>query len=389
MHAGMTLQEMLTEVVRQSDVKQDYLADTKETIRMVRMPDFKDGVAMVLQSWADEKTMRAMERDSVAYLPTKSILQRFEITNNCHDQLASRLGIPLKYYRRLLVDHTDLVIENVNTLFEREPATRMIRTLDGKARAFLSDSYKRVDNDEILQTVLPVIKNDFPTRMLNSYVDENKMRVKGLFTGDEHSFSVGETRDGKDDVMHTGFEIGNSEVGGGSFYVRGFTYRSYCLNGCVWGGEETVAMRRVHVGSKLAIPTGFVLGDDTRKKEDAYIISAARDTLAYLSTPEFAQTVGNRIRAMRNTPEVSDAHAAVDTVCKQVGIGENDSKKVLESFIRDQDYSQWGMVNAVTSVQHSKESYDDASEFEALGAKIIDLNRSQWTRIANLEKVAA
>jgi hypothetical protein len=72
-------------------------------------------------------------------------LERFRITDHCHQQIASRLQIPAKYYKRLLADHADLVMQNVNTLFEREPELRMIRTIENKAdgirnaRAFLSN----------------------------------------------------------------------------------------------------------------------------------------------------------------------------------------------------------------------------------------------------------
>jgi hypothetical protein len=373
----MTLQEMLGEVVRTSETKKDYVADTQETIRMVRMPDFKDGVALVLSQPTHPKIIYSSSLDAA-----------FEITDHCHKQIAARLKIPAKYYTRLLADHRDLVIENVNTLFEREPELRMIRTLDGKARAFLSNSYRRVDNDEILEATLPVIQSDFDTTMLNTHVNDERLRLKCLFNGDEHKIELPQ-KNGRDNIVHAGFEMGNCEVGGGSFYLRGFLYSGYCLNGCVYGMEDTVSMRQIHVGSKLGIPDDFILSDDTKRKEDDLIISAARDVLANLADPAFTQKVGARIATLSHTKTAVDPHTAVETVCKEVGISETDSKSVLESFIRDQDYTQWGMVNAVTSVQHKKEAYEDAHHFEELGAKIINLPANQWSRIATAERLAA
>ena len=46
---------------------------------------------------------------------------------------------------------------NVNEWFHNKPERRMIRTLDGQARAFLSDRYRRLDNYDLASTVLPIL----------------------------------------------------------------------------------------------------------------------------------------------------------------------------------------------------------------------------------------
>jgi len=373
MHNGMKLEEMMEEVLRHSEVKKDFIADTKEHLQMVPMPNegFENDLAIVLQN--DET----------------GLLERFGITENFHRQVAARLKIPSKYYMRLIDDHRDLLLTNVNELFDREPALRMVRTLDGRARAFLSNSFRRVDNEQILERTLPVIRGDFETTLLNTFVDENRLRLKCLFTGDSHEVDLGQTPNGKDDIVHAGFEMGNSEVGKGSFYIRGFIYRDMCLNGCVFGVEETASMKIIHVGSRLGIDEGMLLSNETMRKEDELIVSAARDVLAKLASPDFTQKVGEKLRALKGRPAVKSAQAAVEHVCKELRMTDNESAKVLESFIRDQDYSQWGMVNAVTQTANSTEDYNRASKIEELGNNIIQLNASQWSRVANLELIAA
>ena len=64
---------------------------------------------------------------------------RFSITDNAHSQISQRLNIPLKYYKRMHSLAPDLLATNVNTWFLEKPERRMIRILDGKARAYLSD----------------------------------------------------------------------------------------------------------------------------------------------------------------------------------------------------------------------------------------------------------
>jgi hypothetical protein len=40
------------------------------------------------------------------------------------------------------------------------------------------------------------------------------------------------------------------------------------------------------------------------------------------------------------------------------------------------------MLNAVTNLANDTESYDRATELEFLGGQVLDLNPSQWERIA-------
>lgn len=373
MHNGMKLEEMLAEVVRHSAAKKDYIADTAKHVAMVNMPDadFKNELALVVSR------------------PQSNELERFQITDNFHKQVAARLKIPSNYYFRLMNDHRDLLLQNVNALFVREPALRMIRTLDGKARAFLSNSFRRVDNEQVLERTLPVIRNDFDTTILNTNVDENRMRFKCLFNGDDHAVDLGDTPTGKKDIVHTGFEMGNSEVGKGSFYLRGFFYRGYCLNGCVFGTTDTVSYKQVHVGSRLGIDEGMLLSNETMKKEDELIISAARDVLAHLASPEFAQKMGNKLRSLKDRKPVANAQLAVEAITKELRMSDVESASVLESFIKDQDYTQWGMVNAVTETANKVADYNRASKIEEMGNKIINLPANRWTTIATLDRVAA
>lgn len=373
MHNGMKLEEMLAEVVRHSSAKKDFISNTKDHIAMVEIPNagFDKDLAIVLNNQETHE------------------LERFSISDNFHKQVAAKLKVPSRYYMRLLDDHRALLLENVNTLFKREPALRMVRTLDGRARAFLSNSFRRVDNEQILQQTLPVIKNDFETTMLNTHVDENRMRLKCLFTGDEHAIDLGTTPNDSRDIVHSGFEMGNSEVGKGSFYIRGFFYRSFCRNGCVFGTQDTVSYKQIHLGSRLGIDETMLLSNETMQKEDELIISASRDVLRHLSSPEFAQRMGDKLRSLKERKPVANAQAAVESVCNELRLSDGESAHVLESFIRDQDYTQWGMVNAVTSVANKVEDYNRSSKLEEMGNTIINLPANQWTRIATLEAIAA
>ena len=114
MKNGKSLVKLVIELERQSKVKQDFVASTEAM-------EIKSDGHLSLYSSDDERS--------------------FSITDNTHSQIAQRLNIPLKYYQRMRFDAPALLATNVNTWFLEKPERRMIRTLDGKARAFLSDRF--------------------------------------------------------------------------------------------------------------------------------------------------------------------------------------------------------------------------------------------------------
>ena len=52
-------------------------------------------------------------------------IEPLDIADTAHRQIGTRLGIPAKYYGKMLTEHPDLLVTNVNAWFEREPTERM------------------------------------------------------------------------------------------------------------------------------------------------------------------------------------------------------------------------------------------------------------------------
>lgn len=395
MKDGMPLEALLTEVVRQNKTKADFIASTKESLRMVQ----QDG-----QLWI------------VLLKDGSGELQRFEIADTAHRQIAQRLGIRWEFYTRLLSDHPDMVVYNVNTLFEREPETRLLRTLDGVARAFLSNKYQRIDNAQVLEQLLPpIVKGDIESKIISSNVGDNKMHLKVLFTGDDLAIDLGENPHGKSDngwggnvdmdaahnviarrdsgrrIVRPGLRISNSETGQGGFTVEGFLFDSYCLNGYVWGVEQAFSFNRRHVGGKLVEGQDFeIFTDETRRMQDELIVAEARDAMTTMIDPERVRAMGERLVAIKAGEKAGSPIAAVEVTVKELDIRESEKDSILETFLRDGDYSQWGMAAAVTEVANSDDvTYDRACELENIGGQLIAMDLNRWTKIATAEKVAA
>ncbi len=394
MQNGMKLEGLLEKVIRQNDVKHDYVTSTKDNVRMVEDDD---------QVWL------------VLLKAGSGEFSRFAIAEQAHRQISYRLGIPWKYYQRCLNDHRDLIVIQVNALFEREPETRLFRVLDGRVRAFLSNRYRTLDNYEVLAKVLPPLTNgDIESQLISSNVGENKMHLKVLFTDDKLAIDLGENPHGKTtngwgdpgqnvdmDAAHNviaqrdagrrivrpGIRLSNSETGQGGLNVEGFLFDSYCLNGLVWGVETAFKFSRNHIGGRLIEGVDFeVFTDETKRKQDEVIMAEVADALAAMVDPERVRAMGERLHAIKDGEKAGKPVAAVEAIAEVVELTENEQASVLETFLKDGDYSQWGMVSAVTEVANTGD-YARACELETIGAKIIDLDLNQWAKIARAEPV--
>lgn len=389
MQKGMKLEDLLSTVIEQRNAKRDFVANTKESIQMVPAEDVPSGVALVLLKEGSSQ------------------LERFTITENCHRQIAGRLQIPWKYYDRLLADHKDLVINQVNALFEREPQTRLLRTMDGKARAFLSDRYRAIDNDEVIEQVLPpIVKGDVPSTLLSSNVTENNMYIKVLFTGDNLAQDIGAApqgrlpadreghtwlgREGSDtgrDIIRPGCIIRNSETGHGTLRIDGFFWRAFCDNGCVFGTEDAFNFKRTHLGGKLVTDGGLeIFSDETKRKQNEVIIAEISDAMKTLTDPTKVQRMGDKLRSLKQGETIKDAFAAVDQLAKEVDIRDNEKQDIISNLLTDGDFTRWGMLNAVTKVANKEDvDYERACELETIGSQIIDMQMRQWQRVAVAE----
>ena len=119
MKIGQDLNKLVGELDRRRDNMKDLLADTRA---MEAAPRF-DGDRMDYDG-------NALAINGSGVFPTNRIAD---------GQLSSRLKIPKKYYDRMLDQCPDLLCTNINHWFNNEPENRLVRTLDGNARAFLSE----------------------------------------------------------------------------------------------------------------------------------------------------------------------------------------------------------------------------------------------------------
>ncbi len=152
MKTGRSLSEVVAEIERQARTKADYIADTRQLCLA------EDG--------------RTLALDGHGLFATRALALQ---------QIGAHTGIPVPYMRRMQSEAPELLARNVNHWFQANPAQRMVRTLDGGARTFLSSRYARIDNLEVAETILPVLgkvaEQKGGIEIASSEVTENRLYI--------------------------------------------------------------------------------------------------------------------------------------------------------------------------------------------------------------------
>jgi hypothetical protein len=344
MRQGRSISEWAAEIERQASAKKDYVASTD---------------------------ILAMSNDAALVIPDTGV---FPLNSHAHGQVAERLDIPKKYYDRMLNGNKALLAENVNTWLHANPERRMIRTLDGTARAFLSDRYRRLDNIDLAEAVMPEIMGRNDLTVASCEITERRMYLKVTCNSMELEVKKG-------DPVRSGFLISNSEIGSGRLEVSPFLERLVCTNGMV---ATEFGQRRNHVGraTESEGESYELYTDQTLKADDKAFFMKVTDTVkACLEESKFMMIV-KRLQESTGQMITGDPLKAVEVVANRYAFAEGERSSFLKHLISGGDMSAWGLANAVTRMSQDVADYDKATDYEKLGATIINLPKAQWSEIA-------
>lgn len=351
MKEGLSLQAMAAEIERQSKLKEDYLVDTQN---------------LLLEPFGSQVFLHMQDKGT-------DVVEPLEINQIAHRQIGTHLKIPAAYYDRMLESYPELLAQNVNAWLHREPTSRMIRTMSGTARAFLSNRYRRLDNLEVAQAVLPIIGEMQGVHFESCEVTESRMYLKVVNTRLQAEVTPG-------DIVQAGIIISNSEVGQGSVCVQPLVYRLVCSNGMVINDAQT---RRNHVGRVNNSTENFLLySDETLAADDKAFMLKLQDTVrAAVDEARFSQVIGMMQDAKQAVMETKDIPGVVRLASREFYITDEESTGVLQHLIEGKDLTLYGLTNAITRHSQDVESYDRATELEGIGYNVLAMPARQWNRI--------
>ena len=360
MKQGMTIQQAAAEIMRQNEAKADYLVNT-ENLHM----ETCDGIP-VLRLLDESGTDRVEPLD---ILPT------------AHRQMSAYLNIPWKYYDRMCQENIGLLAQNVNTWLQKGPEHRMIRTIDGRARAFLSNRYRRIDNIDIAQITLPILEA-MPDAIFESCnLSDDYMYIK-----------VGNPRLTDEvvpgDIVQAGVVISNSETGQGAVCIQPLIYRLVCSNGMT---VNEARARRNHIGRVSSADENLLIySKETLAADDKAFIMKVQDTVkAAVDEVRFAKILDKLRESTDKKLNTTDLPAVVKLASSSMGITEVESDGVLQRLIEGTDYTLYGLANAVTRHSQDVESYDRASKLEEIGYQIVTMSPALFQHINQVSRMAA
>jgi len=358
---GLALKELAAEVGRQAQMKRDFIAPANR-------------IKYVLSDEAVDTgyTRLTMDGQETPY----------NIGELFHNQMGEHLKIPRAYYQRMLANAPVLLRRNVNHWLAQDPSNRMIRTLDGRARAFLSDRYRVLDNFDLCEAILPLFTKH-NLEVVSADVTERRLYLKAIHPGlkaEVQGRKVG-------DVVQGGVSVWNSETGFGTMGAAAFIYTLSCLNGMT---VPMSGLRRFHLGRRYdgdEAQAQEVFRDETREMDDRAFFMKIQDVVSACLEEKRFQEVMRKISDAASDNEMSTSKGrpieeAVEVTRKSFGLTETEGASILKHLINGGDLSRWGLASAVTRAAQDTESYDRFDDLQRIGGEIVELPKRRWAEIA-------
>lgn len=330
--------------------------------------------------------------------------------------IAGALKIPVAYLRRLRDERPDLYDANVNgwlhgdspfdpwngeprRLGDASPDPRkfLVRTFmdtsgegPGVGRALLSNGYKVIDNLDVLMATLDGIRSSGrQVDVVSADLTETRMTVRvacpdltaaapRLLAGyrspvDGYGVDLARlarayspahlgwdaSKGEQPPVVFAGFELTNSETGGGAFALTPRVVVAACKNGLKITRD---IHRMVHLGARMD-EGRIAWSEATQANNLALVRSMTVDAVETFLSQEYLDSVVADVEA-KAAVELAHPADAVAIVAKQMLYTEDVAASILDHFIRGGQTTAAGIINAVTSVAQTLPA-DAAYELES------------------------
>jgi len=363
MKTGRDLQALAAEIMRQRDTKKDYVAPTT-------------ALTMVVEK----------ERELPECLLRLQRTGQYGINSLAHGNIQAHTGIPAQYYNKMLAQAPELLVDNVNHWFRANPAPRMVRTLDGRVRALLSNSYRPLDNFDFAEAIMPVLA-ERRLQVMSCEVTEKRLYIKAVDEQLYRDVPVGyKMGDGSHKIFDTcapAFIASNSEVGYGRLVLETGVYTRACTNLALFANG---GFKKTHLGSRHAVTEGVenidaLLSARTKQKTDEALWLQVRDVMKAAFNPDFFTKRVEQLTATVENRIEGKVEEVVLNAAKRFVLNDGERESVLKHLIQGGQLNQYGLHAAFTRSAEDADGYDRATEIEYMGGQIIELPRTEWAAL--------
>lgn len=259
--------------------------------------------------------------------------QRFQFNDFSMTQAFNRLGIPVRYGKKLFAERPDLVAEEFNHWKSHEDKVVLFRNrrVDGRTsviRGFLSDSYAKYDDTDLVETLMQTGLGEKYGQALQFYADDKRMHIR--FVMESMEVVAGKTVTNMDDILNVGVDVINSEVGASSLVLSPLVYRQVCTNGMrAWRQSDDSSRFRHAYRTEQVFYTDVVESLDTAIRGGDGMI---RQFLEMKSPDKFVQ----------NPLDV------IEQLTKDSIYSKETTEKIKDNYLVEPEKNWYGIINAVT-----------------------------------------
>ena len=331
---------------------------------------------------------------------------RLNILQGAHQQIANKLDIPFKYYQRMLERQDELWVNSVNIWLHetnKKRLLRMLRPMDDaqerfaietntqfNLRAFLSDRYHIIDHKALIETILPVLREN------NAYVtqfnlDDQHFHVR--FATEEveileRFYEEQPNLRGMQELIAFGGALRNSETGHGAFHLGPSVNITRCTNVLV----TTDRMRIVHLGGRSSDEERFYRRD-TKVMDDTATIMKVRDRVEHIFSSDsqsiVARTIAEGAGKTFEIPEELSYIEFIGNIGKTYKLSDEEIDVFQNEFVSEavdtgrtlqhgaeNAPSRWTMAQAMTATAKRLDdrgglNFDRRDEIETMGWELL------------------
>ncbi len=331
MKQDLTISQLMTKVNQLARLKKDYLVPTHE--------------------------LQVSSKEDTTFLDVRGT--PYVLQERAAAQLSSITRIPYSYFQRLQTDYPDLLETNLNRLLADQEKPRMVRTLGAVARAILSDRYRKVEHETLLDTLLPLIAGVKGLEVVSASLTPDRLYLKAVCEYEKAEVQVG-------DAVAWGIVCMNSETGCSSIVIQPYVQVLKCSNGMVLPQYQG-GTRKIHLGKEITNMDEYEALYDNEEDDLSTALKAEMDRILD------SQNYMTMVQKMKDATHITipDVHTTLQKVTKLYALSEDERKLIFFHYHKDKDFSLWGLVNAVTEASKAAASYVRAHQLETIGSQLL------------------
>ena len=296
-----------------------------------------------------------MGKDGRIRRKSRNGVDGLELSDYAMTQAFNRIGIPVKYGKKLMAERPDLVADQFNHWVSKDDRVVLIRMRinedgTGFIRGFLSDKYSILDNIQVFESLEKVLQQSPTANLASFYIDDKRAHMRITFPDLTADFGI--STEGKHDVLQVGVDIVNSEVGASSLRVTPLVYRLVCLNGLkAWSADGDPFVQR-HI---------YLTSNELFGRMNTAIVDAIK------GGDEMLETLNN-VRKIK----VENPLEVIEELAKKQMYSQNLIDQAKANFMIEPENSLYGVVNAFTRTARDLPN-ERRLEVEAYAGEILKL----------------